>query len=125
MPEMETEFGHLVEMIISVESGWDSKAVGDQGNAVGVAQIWKVVVDDVNRFSGKAFTYRDRLDPRKSREMIQIYLDHYAQAYKKATGKKAGMETLARIWNGGPDGYKKGKTAGYWQKIKSTILDPL
>ena len=113
-------------MILWVESGFNPRAVGDRGQAVGIAQTWKVAVDDVNRILGKkAYVYEDRLDPQKSREMIKIYLSHYGRAYQRATGRKADEEALARIWNGGPKGWAKGKTAEYWRKAKDFLLESL
>ena len=41
----------LINAIIKVESNDNVNAIGDNGKAVGCMQIWKVVVDDVNKVS--------------------------------------------------------------------------
>ena len=104
----------LIPLLIQVESGGRSDAVGGNGRAVGVLQIWKITVDDVNRISGKNYTYADRLNREKSIEMCRISLLHYGKHYEKTTGKKVTMEVLARNWNGNPvNGYKNPKTLKY------------
>jgi len=113
----------LLPLIAQVESGNNPDAIGDNGKAIGCMQIWKVCVDDVNRISGKHYTYKDRLSRRKSFEMAKIYLKHYGKAYEKKTGHKADMEILSRIWNCGYAGSQKGhkyydKGTRYWHKIK-------
>lgn len=108
-----------------VESKLEHRAVGDHGQAVGIVQIWPVVVDDVNRIIGqKRYNYRDRSDQIRSREIFLIYLDHYGQDYQKKTGKELNPEVLARIWNGGPfedDPAWWRKTDRYWRKVKRLL----
>ena len=117
---MESLISILIPILIVVESGGQNDAVGDNGNAVGCLQIWKIVVDDVNRIQKQeVFTYADRLSRPRSVRMAQIYLTHYGQAYERKTGHRANMEVLARCWNGGPNGYKKQSTVKYWNKVKS------
>ena len=69
---------HLIKQIIPalmmVESGGDHLAIGDQGEAVGIMQIHKCVIDDVNLYYNKAFTYNDRFDPEKSKMICLMYL---------------------------------------------------
>jgi hypothetical protein len=100
----------LLSAICQVESNCNSGAIGDNSKAIGAYQLWRIYVDDVCRISGKKFTYADRLNKDKSREMVKIYLEHY--------GKGKGLEAMARIHNGGPKGDKKQSTVKYWQKIK-------
>lgn len=40
----------------------------------------------------------------------------------KAYGQK-GDEARARIWNGGPRGYRKDSTKKYWKKVKEAMND--
>lgn len=111
---MNNIFTILIPALIAVESAGNPNAVGDNGLAVGVLQIHKCVVDDVNRIMGKEqFTYSDRRDPEKSVLMCKIYLSHY--------GKGKTIEQLARIWNGGPRGDKKASTKKYWLGVKEFI----
>lgn len=112
----------LTNAIAKIESNNNDQAVGDKGRAVGRYQIWKVVVDDVNRIIGRNhFTYADRKDAKKSRQMCAIYLAHYSKVYERKTGKRATAEIKARIWNGGPNGWRKSSTIKYWNKVKACL----
>jgi len=104
----------LLRAIEQVESGGDPSAIGDEGKAVGILQIHKVMVDDVNRIVGrKAYTYGDRFDADKSREMFWIYSKHYTPSLDR--------EQVSRRWNGGPRGAEKSATVIYWLRVKSQI----
>jgi hypothetical protein len=109
----ELDLDKLWAATIKVESNGKADALGDGGKAIGIAQIHKICVDDINRIvSTPLYTYEDRLDPIKSREMWEIYLYHYGWEVMDSP------EKLSRIWNGGPTGYKKKSTLAYWEKVK-------
>lgn len=125
-------FDDLLDAIEQVESGGDPWAIGDNGNAVGSFQIWKIYVDDVNRISNdKFYAYIDRFDRRLSREMVDIYTKYYLRRVcrvvtsppkKRFTGWDSRVfEFMARIHNGGPNGYKKESTKPYWEKVKAEL----
>ena len=111
----------LLDAIAAVESNGNSSAIGDNGNAYGVYQIHESYVQDVNRISGKNFTHEDAFDKDKAKEMVTIYLTNYGKNYEKKTGKTATNEVLARIHNGGPNGWKKTATQKYWNKVQKEI----
>ena len=116
----------LLNAIKNVESSGNSSAVGDNGKAVGAYQIHKVYVDDVNnilknRGLKTRFKYTDRFNDKKSRIMTCIYLLHYGKVYERKTEKKANLEVLAKIHNGGPSGWKKQATVKYWHKVKKRL----
>ena len=101
----------LIDALVHVESKGVVHVVGDNGKAVGPLQIHKEVVDDVNRAYGTGYTYGDRKSLWKSREICRKYLLLHG-------GTKASNEKYARIWNGGPNGHRKGSTRGYWVKVR-------
>ena len=108
----------LWEAVCAVESGGNPRAVGDRGvdgvyRAAGIAQIWGRTVADINRFAGTKYTLNDRFDPVKSKEMFNLYVEHYA--------KGRSVEFKARVWNGGPQGAQKVATLSYWAKIKKHL----
>ena len=117
----------LLNAIMMVESNGKADAKGDYSKktkeyrAIGAYQLWKIYVDDVNRISGKKFSYEDRWDIEKSKEMVKIYLVYYGERYERLTGKVATDEVLSRIHNGGPNGYKKEATKSYWNKIQKEL----
>lgn len=131
-------FDDLLDAIEQVESGGDPNAVGDNGKAIGAYQIHKIYVDDVNRIlelNGwtiksrtldfpeelKWVTHGDRWDRDKSREMTRIYLANYCNA--AVLGRTSTYEDMARIHNGGPDGWKKDSTKKYWEKVKAVLYE--
>lgn len=68
----------LVHAICMVESGCDDNARNKTSSASGRFQMLKIYVDEVNRIKGKrAYSYNDRFDPLKAREMFEIYQQHY------------------------------------------------
>ena len=58
--------------------------------------------------SKKRYTYADRLDPEKSKEMFILTQKHL--------NPKNDIEKAIRIWNGGP-GYTKAGTDCYYRKV--------
>ena len=109
----------LLPLIAQIESNNNNNAVGDDGKAIGIYQIHKIYVDDVNRILGEeVFTYEDRKDIQRSRLIVAIYLNHYGKQYYYKHNKWPTMDILARIHNGGPKGYTKAATLHYWTKIK-------
>lgn len=114
-----TPSNKFIDVICKVESNNGMYVVGDDGKAIGCLQIWKSVVDDVNKYSKVKYTYGDRYDKDKSYQMFRLYVGHYAT--QKRLGRKPTNEDMARIWNGGPNGYKKIATVKYWNKVKKYI----
>ena len=98
----------LLPAIATVESNNDNHAIGDNGRSVGCLQISAACVEDVNRIYHTAYTLEDRRNAVQSRRI----------ALERRTGKKPTVEVLARIWNGGPRGYKKSATLEYWGKVE-------
>lgn len=114
---------NLLNAIMLVESEKNSAAIGDGGKAIGMAQIHKVCVDDVNRILGEnRYTYADRKSPSKSKEMMRVYLSYYGARYERLTKKKVTSTVLAKIWNGGPDGWKKQATVAYAKKVLKRMI---
>ena len=121
----------LLTAIMAVETGGcvnPLEAVGDDGRSVGCLQIQEAVIEDVNRVYDTSFESKDRLSQGASFRIAQLYLSHWGKVYERKTGKKATVEVLARIWNGGPNAYKKtGKVKSnldeYWSKVKRELIN--
>jgi hypothetical protein len=108
----------LIDAMIYVESKGDSAAIGDGGRAVGVLQIWPIMVRDVNRILGKyhidfRYNYNDRYSPEKSVEMFYIWKSYY-HPYSS-------YEVIARCWNGGTNGHRRSSTRNYWYKVNNRM----
>lgn len=111
-------YSKLIDALQAVETGGHpdpARAVGDDGRSIGILQIQKGVVEDVNRVTGSRFTWVDAYDPQKARLICQAYLRHYAVPSR--IGSMDPYEASARIWNGGPHGHIKLATLPYWHKV--------
>lgn len=87
---------------------------GDNGKAWGVLQIRQEVITDVNRVYKTRYVHADAEDPRKAFAICRLYLGYWGGRYQKLTGKPPTYEVLARIWNGGPNGWRVKATRKYW-----------
>lgn len=84
-------------------------------------QIRDICVEDVNRIYGTSYTMRDAYNIIKSEEIALLYLYYWGRQYFKKTGKEPTHEVFARMWNGGPNGWKKYSTLKYWNKVKKEL----
>ena len=111
----------LVNALIYVESKGNDSAVGDRHlgtPSIGVLQIRPIMVREANRIlkiqgSSKRFTLKDRFNREKSIEIFMIWKNYHHP--------DSDFETIARNWNGGPNGYKSSKTVNYWNKVKNKL----
>lgn len=113
----------LVAALIAKESGGNDRAVGDRhlaDKAYGCLQIRKPCVTDYNRAHGTSYRAADCIGNRElSVKICQWYIGNYAT--EKRLGRKPTDEDMARIWNGGPAGWKKKSTVSYWQGVKKRM----
>jgi hypothetical protein len=110
----------LLDAIWAVESGRGTNPRnGDGGKAVGPLQIHVGVVRDVNRVYGTSYRHADARDLTAAREICRLYLAHYATPAR--IGRAVTDRDRARIWNGGPDGWRQSCTAEYWSRIRRVM----
>ena len=121
----------LARAIPVKESGNNDQAIGDKKDllgrlrptsewAYGAFQIRQPCVDDVNQALGTRYKASDCLGNRKLSELIfREYINLYAT--EKRLGHKPTDQDMARIWNGGPNGYKSLFTVSYWAKIQKLL----
>ena len=111
--------GALWQSVCAVESGGNPMAYNAQEQAAGIAQIRPICLRDCNRIVGYTrWTLADRYNPIKARAMFETYTGHYMRHYKLTGG-----ESAARIWNGGPEGWRKQGTLAYWRRVERFILE--
>ncbi len=108
----------LVDAIHMVESsGRTGPILGDGGDALGPLQIHRACWQDAN-LPGR---YSDCADLEYSKRVFRAYMARYATA--RRLGRSVTDQDRARIWNGGPNGYKKKATVAYWNKVKEQMND--
>jgi len=106
----------LVDAIHIVESGGRTgPIVGDGGAALGPLQIHRACWQDSN-LPGK---YEDVADLAYAKRVFAAYMARYAT--ERRLGRPVTDQDRARIWNGGPNGYKKTATLKYWAKVKKEM----
>lgn len=115
----------LIAILIQIESGGNDLAVGDNGKALGCLQIHEIYVRDINRLWGTDYKHIDAFERTKATQMFLAYTGWYAVKMEEDTGRKATFEDIARIHNGGPDGWKKESTKAYWDKVKLYAGSPV
>jgi hypothetical protein len=108
--------GPLIAALITVESNGRDNAVGDGGRAIGALQIHKSVVVDVNRIAGTHYTHQQMTNRVAARKVCEIYLRHYVT--EKRIGRKPTVADFAKVWNSGPDGFKKTCSDRYALKVQ-------
>ena len=106
------DWTRVINAVAQVESGGSTKVVNPSG-CDGLLQITKICVRQCNIWleqdkSKKRYTYADRLDPEKSKEMFILTQKHL--------NPKNDIEHAIRLWKGGPH-YKKASTEGYYKKV--------
>ncbi len=115
----------LIRALSQHESGNNDQAIGDKHlpksrRAYGRLQIRQCAVDDVNARYRTNHNAKDCLgDSELSFWICRRYINMYAT--EKRIGRKPTMEDMARIWNGGPDGWKKESTVKYWCKVRKHL----
>lgn len=104
------------EILKWVESEYQPDAIGDDGKALGILQIHKVAIDDVNRIYGTSYKHSDAFTVKCAEEIFELYVTYWTKKLEEREGRKATNKDIVRIWNGGPKGYRKGSTQWYLKK---------
>jgi hypothetical protein len=105
----------LLAAMAIVESGNNARAVGDNGKAIGVYQIHYAYWQDSN-VPGR---YEDCYKPDYARRVVLAYWKRYCPGALEDED----LQTLSRVHNGGPKGYKNKNTVKYWNKIKQHLQE--
>lgn len=106
----------LIQAMIWVESRGIDSAYNETEGAVGCLQIRPIMISELNRLCEKfgypeRWVHTDAWDREKSIRMFEVWTD--------ICGIDSLYEKSARNWNGGPYGYTKTATVGYWSKCKT------
>lgn len=113
----------LLAAIKEVESKGNENKKGDGGRSIGAYQISAAYYKDAVKFNRSLEddekSYQDVAGPGSSayaEEVIKSYMGRYATEAR--LGHKPTAQDIARIHNGGPEGYRKDVTLAYWEKVK-------
>eukprot|EP00471_Norrisiella_sphaerica_P003497 CAMPEP_0184483222 /NCGR_PEP_ID=MMETSP0113_2-20130426/4867_1 /TAXON_ID=91329 /ORGANISM="Norrisiella sphaerica, Strain BC52" /LENGTH=409 /DNA_ID=CAMNT_0026863491 /DNA_START=39 /DNA_END=1268 /DNA_ORIENTATION=- len=106
---------------MEIESGGNENKINFEGKHArqGAFQI----SEDYYADSGMGNNYDDDCygfgSKDSSAEVVELYMRKYATRLR--LGRDPTDEDIARIHNGGPDGWKKDSTRSYWQKVKMIL----
>ena len=107
----------LLDSIRRVESGsvlHPECATGDRGASIGPYQIKRCCWSDAIAYDPSiGGTYADCRNAEYAERIVIAYWSRYAPDWRP--------ETLARIWNGGPRGYRNYKTVNYWHRVQAAM----
>ena len=106
----------LISALMIVESSGNDQAIGDNGRALGPLQIHRGVVLDVNRITGSNYRHQDMTNRAQARAVCAAYLEHYVT--EKRIGRKPTIADFAKVWNSGPEGFKKTCSEKYAAKVQ-------
>lgn len=115
---MNTTNSILIAAIMAIESGGNNQARGRHGE-VGALQVTPAVVADVNRYYGTKYTLRRMTNRADAVAVFDRYLWIYATPAR--IGRPVTDEDRARIWNGGPNGWRMKSTLPYLRRYRQQI----
>ena len=107
----------LWRSIMEQESSFQMWSYCKREDAVGVAQIRPCVLVDIKQFLGIEVNHTMCYDPYTSKLVWLCYTDLWIGRL----GLLGTLEQRARIWNGGPYGWRKLSTLNYWNSVKSKL----
>jgi hypothetical protein len=111
---------NLITALIAVESGGNDMAIGDGGKALGPLQIHRAVVLDVNRITGSHYRHQDMTNRAQARAVCEAYLRHYVT--EKRINRNPTVADFAKVWNSGPNGFKKTVSDNYVRKFEAELM---
>jgi hypothetical protein len=108
----------FIMLLATIESNQNPHAVGRDGE-LGILQMTAAYVQDAAEYANEDWVHIDALDELTAIKIFRAYMDRYAT--DDCLGRHVTWEDIARIHNGGPNGYKKKSTIPYWNKVKCLI----
>lgn len=113
---LDSEF---IAKICQIESGCKDSISGENGRGKGRFGIYEIAVKGSGLMDLLGYTHNDMFDEQKSNHVFWAMMGIFLHQYWHKHGKPAKYEDLARMWSGGPDGYKKKATLKYLQKFRT------
>ncbi len=114
-------YSDFLQALIKVESDGNPNAIGDHNEAIGIFQVhYRYWLDAVRHDKTIGGTYEDCYKVDYAIKIVKSYFDMYA----KQAVLDHDWEKVARIHQGGPNGWKhKKETENYWLKVKKVLMD--
>jgi hypothetical protein len=110
------DLNQIRNILKHVETNYDVNAIGDSGDSIGILQIQGKTIIDVNEKFGTDYTHEDALIEKCAEEIFNLYIKMWKPHVERKEGREVTEEDIVRIWNGGPNGYKRYSTLIYLKK---------
>lgn len=108
----------FIRKIGQIESGNTDSITGDSGRGKGRFQIYNICVKGSGLHDLLGYSHNDMFNKEKSVHVFWATMGIFCYSYAQKHGKYPSYEDLARMWCGGPEGYKKNATLNYLHKFK-------
>lgn len=108
----------FIRKIGEIESLNTDNAIGDGGRAIGRYGIHDICVKGSGLHDLLNYNHKDMADSVKAEHVFWAVMGINCHTYAMRHGKYPTYEDLARMWNGGPIGYKMNATLKYLEKFR-------
>jgi hypothetical protein len=108
----------FIRAIGQIESKNTDSAIGDGGRAFGRYQIHDVCVTGSGLKDLLNYQHKNMFDSVKAERVFWAVMGINCHVYAQKYGKYPNYGELARMWNGGPNGYQNEATLNYLKKFE-------
>lgn len=91
----------MLPVFKTVESNHRAWVTGDSGRAIGILQIHRPVVIEVNQHYGTKYSHHDMFDSCKAEDVYFKYMTRGYHLYKKRNKTKPTKKEMILMWNWG------------------------
>ena len=120
-------WARLLPALIYVESRGNPAAVSPDGGAVGILQVRRICVEDVNRHYGLALRWPDDFlpatNPHGAAGAAWVSETTAIRYLCLRAGEDASAETWARTWKAGRRGCRLGRGKAYWRDVRAAMMN--
>jgi hypothetical protein len=109
----------FIAKIGTIETGGTDSITAEQGRGVGRYGIYNVCVRGSGLMDLLGYEHIDMMSKEKSDHVFWAMMGIFCYQYAQKHGHYPNYEDLARMWAGGPTGYKKNSTLKYLEKFKT------
>ncbi len=108
----------FIKKIGQLETGNTDSISAEQGKGKGRFGIYNICVKGSGLHDLLGYSHDDMFNKEKSVHVFWATMGIFCYSYAQKHGKYPSYEDLARMWCGGPEGYKSNATLNYLHKFK-------
>jgi hypothetical protein len=108
----------FIRKIGQIETGNTDSLTEINGHGKGRFQIYNICVKGSGLTDLLGYSHNDMFNAEKSKHVFWATMGIFCHTYAQKHGHYPTYEQLARMWCGGPEGYKKNATLNYLHKFK-------